>query len=510
MDRQIRRVGIAIVVLFAMLFAQLAYVQVFAADRIENNAANTARQIIAEYRTQRGAILSADGRLLAVSRPTTGALYRYQRRYPQGPLFAAITGYYSRQYGRSGLEQSMNAYLSGTAPELAASTFTDLLLGRPKQGGSVVTTLLPSLQEAAQQALGSLPGAVVAMDPATGDILAMVANPTYDPNKLSGGSADQVTKYWSQLIADPDKPLISRAKDELYLPGSTFKMITASGALENGYGPLSMWPNPHQLPLPLTSNSIENFGNELCLGGVSQVAMADAFRESCNVTFAEIGLKLGAEKLAAQARAYGFCPTDPPAQVTCISPTIPFVMPFQTGRFPIPEYFQKNTPLLAYSAIGLDNDLTNPLHMALVTSAIANGGNEMQPRLVTQIRDPEGRVVRSFPPVAYGTPISAKSAAEMRQMMIGVVNAGTGYSAQIPGIQVAGKTGTATNGPGKAPNAWFDAFAPAGPGDVPRIAVAVIVLDGGSLGSEATGGRVAAPIAKLVIEAYCRITKGCR
>ena len=505
MDRQIRRVGIAFVVLFGLLFAQLAYVQVFAADGIRNNPANTARQIIAEYRVQRGAILSADGQVLAQSSPAgAGSVYLYQRRYPQGPLYAGLTGYYSQQYGRSELEQSMNDYLSGSAPELAASTFTDLLLGRPKKGGAVVTTLLPSLQRAAQQALGPLPGAVVAMDPSTGDILAMVANPTYDPNKVSSGTPTQVTRYWNQLNADPDKPLISRATDELYLPGSTFKLITASAAVENGYGPLSTWPNPHQLPLPLTHNTLSNFGNEWCLGGASRVTMADAFRESCNVTFAQIGLKLGADKLAAQARAYGFCPTDPPSQTSCITPTVPFVIPFQTGRFPIPQYFEHNDPLLAYSSIGLDNDLSNPLQMALVASAIANGGTEMIPRLVTQIRDPQGRVVHSFAPQVYGHPITTASAAAMRQMMIGVVNAGTGYAAQIPGIQVAGKTGTATNGPNTPPNAWFVCFAPAGPGPTSArsIAVAVIVLDGGSLGNEATGGKVAAPIAKHVIQAY--------
>jgi peptidoglycan glycosyltransferase len=499
----VRRVGIAFVALFGLLFAQLAYVQVFAAQSIRDNPANAARQIIAEYRVQRGPILSADGRVLADSRPSRGGtVYEFGRRYPQGPLYAAITGYYSLRYGRSGLEQAMNDYLSGNAPELAVSTFTDLLLGRPKKGGAVVTTIDTGLQQAAASALGTLPGAVVALDPATGNVLAMVSNPTYDPGRLASGSSGQVTSYWSHLNADPTRPLISRAKDELYLPGSTFKLITASAALENGFAPTSRWPNPHALALPQTTKTLQNFGNEWCLGGVGSVTMADAFRESCNVTFAEVGLKLGAQKLAAQARAYGFCPTDPPAHTTCISPTVPFTIPFQTGRFPLPSYFQQNTPLLAYSAVGLDNDLTNPMQMALVGAAIADGGTEMVPRLVTQIRDPEGRVVREFPPRIYGNPITPATAAAMRQMMIGVVQAGTGTAAQIPGIQVAGKTGTATNGPTKSPNAWFVSFAPAGPGQTPRIAVAVIVLDGGSLGNEATGGRVAAPIAKQVIQAY--------
>ncbi len=502
MDRRIRKLGIALVALFGLLFAQLAYVQVFAASRISGNPANASRQIIAEYKVDRGAILSADRHLLADSVATSAKSGTpYRREYQQGPLYAAITGYYSRVYGRSELEQSMNDYLAGTAPELAVSNFTDLVLGRPKKGGSVVTTIQSQLQAAAQQALGTLPGAVVAIQPRTGDIMAMVANPSFDPNQLSSGTNAQIQRYWAKINADPATPLVSRAKDQLYLPGSTFKMITASAALQAGYAPDSTWPNPHVLNLPQTSKPLENFGNEVCAGGAARVTMAEAFTESCNVPWAEIGLKVGAQRLQAQAQLYGFCPTDPPAHTSCLQPTIPFVIPFQTGRFPIPAYFERNDPLLAYSAIGLDNVLTNPLQMALVGAAIANRGIEMQPRLVTQIRDPQGRIVKSFPSAEFSRPISSTSADDLRRMMIDVVEHGTGFSAQIAGTTVAGKTGTATNGPDTPPNAWFVSFAPAGNGQAPSIAVAVIVLDGGNLGNEATGGKVAAPIAAQVIRA---------
>lgn len=502
MERRIRRLGIALVLLFTVLFGQLAYVQVFAADDIKNNPANFSRQLIAEYNVQRGKILSADGLVLAESVPAPeGSRYRYERRYPQGDLYGYITGFYSRIYGRSALEQSMNSYLSGEAPELALSTFTDLFLGREKRGGNIFVTVDPNLQEVARTALGANEGAVVAMDPRTGDILALYSTPGFDPSELSSGSDADMRQAWKRLNADPDKPLLALSHQELFLPGSSFKIVTASAGLENGFGPESQWPNPHRLTLPLTNEQLQNFGDDHCNGGSSQITMMEAFEESCNVTFAEIGLRVGAERLAAQARAYGLCGTLPPERTTCDRQLIDFELPFQNGRFPEPEYFEQNDPLLAFSAIGLDNDLVNPLQMALMASAVANGGEMPQPRIVSEVRDSQGRVAREFPVRTVRRAISGNSAAELTQMMIGVVNNGSGYRAAIPGIQVAGKTGTATNGEGRAPNAWFTAFAPA---QAPRIAVSVIVLDGGNLGSEATGGQVAAPIVRAVIEAYLR------
>jgi penicillin-binding protein A len=499
MERRIRRVGIAFVVLFAVLFGQLAYVQVFAADDIKNNPANFSRQLIAEYNVRRGSILTADGMVLAESVPgPKDSRYRFDRRYPQGELYSSITGYYSRIYGRTNLEQSMNAYLSGEAPELAVSTFTDLFLGRPKRGASVIVTIDPHVQEAAKNALGGNQGAVVALDPRNGNVLALYSTPGFDPNALSSGTDEQIRRAWTTLNDDPSKPLLPLATQELFLPGSSFKILTASAAIENGYGPESTWDNPHRLTLPLTNEQLQNFGDEFCNGGSSTVTLQIGFQESCNVTFAEVGLKLGPERMAEQAQAYGMCLTDPPAKTTCDEHPISFELPFQNGRFPQPSYFERNDPLLAFSAIGLDNDLVNPMQMALMAAAIANDGRLMNPRVVTQVRDAQGRVAREFRPKQWGEPISPATARAMTQLMISVVNGGTGYRAAIPGIQVAGKTGTATNGPGEAPNAWFTAFAPA---SAPRVAVSAIVLDGGDLGSEATGGQVAAPIVKQVIEA---------
>ena len=509
MDRRIRRLGFGLVGLFALLFAQLSYVQVIHADHIKAQPANARRQIIAEYKVERGPILSADGVVLArsVRNPERRAELLFQRVYTKGPdeqpLYSGLTGYYSRTYGRDELEEAANPYLSGDASDLAVSTFTDLILGRERKGGAIVTTIVTGLQEAAAAALGDQLGAVVAIEPDTGDVLALYANPSYDPNTISSGSDDDIVEAWEAITSDPDQPLISLAKDELFLPGSTGKLITASAALENEIEPGDQWPNPRVLDLPQTTNTLENFGGSLCNGGSRTVSMAEAFQESCNVTFAEIGLDLGARKLSEQARAYGFCPTDPPAQIECESPTIPFLLPWANGRFPVPSYFAESQPLLAFSAIGLDNVVTNPLHMALIAAAIANDGKMMQPRLITAVRDHTGKVVREFDEEQYGQPISDASAKEMRAMMLSVTQGGTASTA-FSGftIDVAGKTGTATNGENRDPNAWFTAFAPAGPGAKAEIAVAVIVLDGGSLGSEATGGQVAAPIARAVIEAY--------
>ena len=507
MDRRIRRLGFGLVGLFALLFAQLSYVQVIHADYIKALPANARRQIIAEYKVERGPILSADGVVLArsVRNPERRAELLFQRVYTDGPLYAGLTGYYSRIFGRAGLEEAANPYLSGDAPDLAVSTFTDLILGNERKGGAINTTIVTGVQEAAAQALGNQPGAVVAIDPSTGDVLALVANPTYDPNTISSGTDADIVEAWESITSDPDQPLISLAKDELFLPGSTGKLITASAALENlriEPGD-AVWPNPRFLDLPQTTNELANFGDSHCNGGSAMVSMADAFQQSCNVTFAEIGLKLGARKMSEQARAYGFCPTDPSVQVECEAPTIPFLLPWANGRFPQASYFDERQPQLAFSAIGLDNVLTNPLHMALIAGAIANDGKMMEPRLITALRDHTGKIVREFDPEQYGQPISDTSAKEMRAMMLSVTQGGTASTAFSGfSIPVAGKTGTATNGEGRAPNAWFTAFAPAGPGDPAQIAVAVIVLDGGDLGNEATGGQVAAPIARAVIEAY--------
>jgi penicillin-binding protein A len=483
MERQIRLVATGFLILFGLLGLNINYIQVIAASDLANNPANK-RLLIQEYDVQRGQILGSDGRtVIATSEETEGAL-KYLRRYPLGPLYAHLSGYYSFVFGRSELEQSYNDELSGRAPEVALQTFVDEVLGRDRRGASLVLTIDPQLQQAAAAGLGERQGAVAAINPQTGEVLALVANPSFDPNVLSSHDGKAIRKAWNRLNADPEKPLLSAASDDFFPPGSTFKIVVAAAALENGITPDTTFPNPPELDLPQTTETLENFGGDHCLGGASEVTLAEALEVSCNVVFAEVGLELGAERLAEQARAFGF------------SGDIPFDIPFQEGNFPPAESFADDLPGVAFSAIGQKDVRVNALHMALIAGAIGNGGVMMEPKLVQEVRDPTGRIVRRLRPQSFGEPLSPENAGALTRMMQAVVESGTGTAAQISGVSVAGKTGTAQN-PGGDPHAWFVAFAPA---EHPTVAVAVVVLNGGDLGSEATGGAVAAPIARTVME----------
>ncbi|MGH2766937.1 MAG: peptidoglycan D,D-transpeptidase FtsI family protein [Actinomycetota bacterium] len=490
MDRQIRRLAIGFLVLFGALAVNLNYIQVVAADRIANNNANR-RLLIQEYDVDRGDIVAADHRTVLADSEATGGDLKYQRSYPENPdlAYGHLTGYHSFIFGRTELEQTYNDYLSARAEELFPQRLIDEILGRDEKGAGLVLTIDPELQQIAADGLAGRDGAVAALNPQTGEVLALVSNPTFDPNPLASHDPDEVRRAYRQLRPrQPDSPLVSRATDTFFPPGSSFKVVTAAAALENGRGPDFALPNPSSLDLPQTTENLDNFGGGACSGG-SQIDMASALQQSCNVYFAQLGMEIGAEALVEQAHRFGF------------SEDVPFDIPFVESEIPDPDAFELDIPALAQSAIGQRDVRTNVLHMALVAGAIGNGGRMMVPRLVKEVRDPNGRILRSFGPEEYGQPMSAENAGTLTEMMVSVVDAGTATGAQIPGVRVAGKTGTAQTAEGEAPHAWFIAFAPA---EDPEIAVAVVVLNGGDLGEEATGGALSAPIARDVMEAALR------
>ena len=486
MNRAIRRIALILGIAFAALIGQLSYLQVFDAEKLAENPANR-RLLIKEYSILRGSMVAGD-LILARSDPTSDNL-KYVRVYPQKALYGQITGYYSILFGRYLTEQSYNDYLIGQGPQDRFEAIVDDILGRDRKGDTLILTLNPAMQKLARTALKGQKGAAVALDPETGEILAMYANPSYDPNPLSSHDLDTVTKAWNRLNADPEKPLISRATQERYPPGSTFKVIVTAAALEDGIEPSDTFPNPRELKLPQTDKTLPNFGGGACAGG-SRISMARALRVSCNTTFAQIGMRLGPEKLDAMARKFGFgaAPVgfDLPASPSCF-----YAVPGQPCREPFVD-----KPQTAISSIGQSNVRATPLQMAIVAATVANMGRVPQPHVVREIRDASGAIVKRFNPAPSDAIYSSDTAATLRDMMIDVVDNGTGRPAAISSLrgEMGGKTGTAQTGVAdEPPHVWFIAFAP-------HIAVAVVVENGGNLADAATGGKVAGPIARALIE----------
>lgn len=482
MNTPLRRLSTVVTVMFLALMMAATWVQFVQAQSLNSDQRNV-RTLYREFGNFRGPIV-AGGEAIASSTPVDDS-FGYQRSYANGALFAPVTGYYSIVYQRTGIEEWFNTELNGSADSLFYERLQDLVTGRQTRGASVELTIDPAVQQAAWDALGDQRGAVVALDPTTGAILAMVSKPSYDPNVLASHDLASVRAAWDSLLADPGDPLVNRAiAGDTYPPGSTFKLVTAAAALESGLTAETPVAAPRELTLPQTSTVLHNFGGSAC-SSTGAMTLADALRISCNTAFAQIGLDLGADELRAQAEAFGF---DAPLNVP---------MPVTESRFPT----DPDAPQTALSAIGQYEVRVTPLQMAMVAAAIGNGGVQMTPYLVQAVRSQDLTVVDETEPSELGRPISASTATQLRDMMVGVVANGTGRSAQISGVTVAGKTGTAQTTDDVAPHAWFTAFAPADAGATPRVAVAVVVENGGSMGNEATGGAVAAPIARAVIEA---------
>jgi peptidoglycan glycosyltransferase len=478
MRAPLRRVAAAVLVLFGLLLLNANWVQVVRAGDLKKNPHNQ-RVLFQEYERQRGPILVGDTPI-ARSIPTKDRL-KYLRTYPGGSAYAALTGFYSIVYGARGLERAENDLLSGTDDRLFAKRISDLVTGRPPAGAAVQLTINPKAQRAADRGLGNRRGAVVALDPRTGAILAMVSSPSYDPARLSSHDAAAIRANYAKLLRDPAKPLLNRATNETYPPGSLFKIVTAAAALSSGkFTPDTRVPAPRSLDLPHTSRRLRNFGGESCGNGRTDT-VAHALQISCNTAFASIGLTLGADALAKQAAKFGFGHS--------------YRVPLSVSPSVFPA--ELDQPQTAYAAIGQFDVRITPLQAAMLVAAVANHGTVMAPYLVQQARAPDLSSVDVARPETLGEAVTPQVADQLTTMMRRVVEAGTGTAARTRGVEVAGKTGTAQHG-SEAPHAWFAGFAPVGSASV---AVAVIVEDGGGFGSDATGGRVAAPIARDVIEA---------
>lgn len=486
MNAPLRKVAISVLVLFTLLIVNVNIIQVVRAESLRENPRNT-RVLTEEYDRERGAIVVA-GNEIASSVQTQDAL-TYLRQYPQGPLYAAATGYYSVLFGKTGIERAENDVLAGTDDRLALRRLGDLLTGRDPSGGNVELTLDPAVQQAAMDGLDGVTGAVVALDPKTGAILGLASSPTYDPNQLSSHDPAAMRAYDEQLsAADPD-PRIDQAISQRYSPGSIFKVVVAAAALSTGdYTPETTVPAPDLYTLPDSSNELENYNGESCNGGADQ-SLIDALTISCNTAFAELGVKLGEERVRDMAEAFGIDGDG-------------FTMPLQVVGSTIGDI--PDDAALAQSSIGQRDVQLTPMQAAMIAAAVADEGTLMKPYLVDSVQAADLTVVDQTDPEELGRPISAEVAGQLTTMMTSVVDKGTGRKARISGVQVAGKTGTAevgTSGDEAAPHTWFTGFAPA---DDPKIAVAVFIKNGGQSGTEGTGtgGDVSAPIARSVIQAY--------
>ena len=484
MNRPIRAMAVFCMLLFLALLVNATYVQYVRADALNNRDGNR-RVIDAQFSRERGPIL-VGGDPVAASRPVDDR-YQYQRRYPQPFKYAHLTGYFSYIYGASAVESTQNELLSGSDSRLFVDRVVDLVSNTQPQGGSVSLTIDPVAQTAAYDGIRALgpdtEAAAVAIQPATGRLLAMVSNPTYDPNLLAAHDLDRVQQNYERLIAAPGNPLFNRAVQETYPPGSTFKLVTAAAALESGrYDPGTSVRGGTSIRLPGTETDLPNVGGSDC--GGEQVSLTQALMVSCNVSFAAMGLDLGADALAARASAFGFGQE----YLEGLGGQAASVFPDDIDE-----------PSTALSAIGQFDVRATPLQMAQVVATIANNGQGMRPYLVDEVLAPDLSVLEKTDPEEMPErAMSAQSASELTQMMVEVVDRGTGTTAQLPGVKVAGKTGTAQSAADRPPYAWFVSFAPA---DDPQVAVAVLVEDAGVARDAISGSGLAAPIAKRVVEA---------
>src|SRR3954452_234401 len=477
MNAPLRKLAAAVLVLFALLLVNANYLQVVRADALHNNSHNP-RLLQEEYSRKRGPIL-VGGQPVAKSVATKDRL-KYLRTYSNGKPYAPVTGFYSLVYGATAIESAENSILSGTDDSLFVRRVVDLLTRTPPQGGSVALTINQRAQLAGYRGLAGRRGAAVAIEPSTGKILALVTSPSFDPNLLSSHDPRAVRAAYQRLSRNPSKPMLDRALRETYSPGSTFKVVTSAAALESGkYTKNTQVFNGAALDLPQSTVDLPNEDGRPCTSG--QETLTDALRFSCNAAFGKVGLDVGGQALFAQAQKFGF------EKVTRIP------MPSAVSHFPE----DPNPPQTAQSAIGQFDVRATPLQMAMVAAAVANRGELMQPYLVNETRAPDLSPLDVTRPESLGQAMSPADAQQLTDMMVQVVENGTGSNGKIPGVAVAGKTGTAQQGDGRRPHAWFISFAPAAD---PKVAVAVVIENGGDA-TEISGNQLAAPIAQRMMRA---------
>lgn len=485
MNRPIRMLAGGVFIAFAVLVGAATYHQVIVGPDYRDDPRNV-RVATSQTGRERGTIITADGVVVAESEADPADPLIFRRSYPEGSLYGHTVGYTTLLFGSQGIESTHSDDLVSYRDATISGVLSALLGGDVRPRG-LRLTIEHELQVVAREALGDQRGAVVAIDPSTGAILAMVSTPEFDPNVLTGAGAGAAGQA---LDDDPLQPLLNRATAQSYAPGSTFKVITAAAALEAGVASAGTpFPNPVELELPGSTATISNFDEQAC-GPGTEVPLSTAFTSSCNTIFGMIGMEVGADRLVGTAESFGFN-VEVPFEVRSIASTIPSA-----------DSFEFDVPGIAQTAIGQRDVLATPLQMALAASAVANGGEIMVPYLVQEVFNSEAVVEESTEPVVWKRATTPAASNALAGLMEGVVTSGTGRRASVPGIRIGGKTGTAEV-PGAAPHAWFIGFGPvdAEPDD-PQIAIAVLVESGGDAGEAATGGTVAAPIAQVVFAEF--------
>jgi peptidoglycan glycosyltransferase len=478
----VRRIAIAVMAMILLLLANLTYVQVVQASSLRTDARNQ-RVVLAEYARKRGQI-SAGDQIVATSTETDDRL-RYQRQYPKGPVYAAITGYYSANHGSSGLEAGAEDILNGSDDRLFARRLSDLVTGRDPSGANVVLTVDPDVQQVAYDQLSAknYKGAVVALDPRTGAILALASTPSYDPGVLAVHDSKKESASWQELAAAKPPVLNNRAISERYPPGSTFKLIDVAAALGSGrYTPDTPLTAVSNLTLANGRTTLENYNGNACGTGAT-ATLRDALQRSCNTAFAQLAGDLGLDPIKKQADALGIGTQKIQLPMTVADSTLGAIA---------------DTTQLQQSSIGQRDVAFTPMQNAMIAATIANGGKLMKPYLIKEIQAPDLSPVETTDPDQLGTAMSPAIAATLNELMVNNEESYAG-SGKIQNVKIAAKTGTAELGSKNiAPHVWYVAFAPA---ENPTVAVAVLVEsegDGGDLA--ATGGKVAAPIGRAVIK----------